>query len=399
MRNLAGSMSEMSLSITCCSLGELGEDHMAGEAVKYGIYYDDQAYNYLQHLKPIGQHSDAVFIPSGTNVDDNNDTTLDDETTLNHATYDNMGELEGLDPAVREVLKALDDDDYEDDDFEDDFVVKLNREEKAILCPIIDYRKQYRNEKIIVTDQDDSDCESYSSDAPSYRGTSYAASLAITSIDNKFENILRMYDGEDDLDDVELSVDEEEHEDKNDALEEALNEFLHSQRDYIRPTNDERKAGAVSLYDEIRREMGGLPAHILDREESDTDVDVDVEECSETESKDDKFDCQSFITTYTNTENIPALIVESRKKPSPIIRLSRKTGVPILASESKEAAIEPEEENAPKINKGLPRAREETSEEKRARKSAIKSERRENRAHKKELKVHFKLFEEESSRK
>lgn len=28
----------------------------------YGIYYDDTEYDYLQHLKPIGEDSEALFI-------------------------------------------------------------------------------------------------------------------------------------------------------------------------------------------------------------------------------------------------------------------------------------------------------------------------------------------------
>lgn len=36
----------------------------AGEAAKYGIYFDDREYDYTKHLKRIGTDPTAVFIPA-----------------------------------------------------------------------------------------------------------------------------------------------------------------------------------------------------------------------------------------------------------------------------------------------------------------------------------------------
>lgn len=36
----------------------------AGEAAKYGIFFDDREYDYTKHLKPIGTDPVAVFIPA-----------------------------------------------------------------------------------------------------------------------------------------------------------------------------------------------------------------------------------------------------------------------------------------------------------------------------------------------
>lgn len=66
----------------------------AGEAAKYGIYYDDRAYDYTKHLKKIGETSDAVFISAATKDvagDDDFEEHYDEDDCafdINHATYD-----------------------------------------------------------------------------------------------------------------------------------------------------------------------------------------------------------------------------------------------------------------------------------------------------------------------
>ncbi|PJF19432.1 hypothetical protein PSACC_00774 [Paramicrosporidium saccamoebae] len=383
-------MEELDLdTITSPQHPEELDGHEAGEAAKYGIYYDDSSYDYTRHLKRIGEAPDAVFIPAASTQEVDATVIVDEATALNHATYDNIQELD-IDPAVREVLDALDDEAFEDEDFEDDFVVKLNRDEAAVLCPV-DY-SAYREKKELSV-EDDTDDDSYS-DCGSLRGTAYAHSLAITSIDNKFDAILKMYDGEDDLDMVDLDDEDMDGEEVEEAMQEALDEFLSQQNEYLRPTVAERKQGAILLLDDIRKEMGVPSLAILNRQVSDTDDDVDVEGSSDESS--DHFDCQSLAATLTNTENLPNVIREVSKKPASIIRLSRRTGMPIESGPNMDhTEREPE---APKENKGQSRSKDETAEEKKARKAAIKTERRENRVQKKELKVRFKLGEIETSR-
>ena len=36
----------------------------AGEAAKFGIFFDDTTYDYTQHLKIIGDHPSSVFVPA-----------------------------------------------------------------------------------------------------------------------------------------------------------------------------------------------------------------------------------------------------------------------------------------------------------------------------------------------
>jgi protein LTV1 len=122
---------------------------------------------------------------------------------------------------------------------------------------------------------------------------------------------------------------------------------------------------------------------------------------------DEEWDCQSIISTYTNTENHPSLISVKR------IELDKR-GTPITAQERekkrKAAAVAQARENLIKkeyasfhsfflflsfssVNLGKVRSKEETKEEKKARKAALKEERKGKRAQKKTQKVAFKKEE------
>ncbi len=361
------------------------------------------------------------------------------ELTSNSYIIVGGGEQGHLDPTVKECLDALDDEDYIDEDIEDDFVVKLNRDDVAVLCPInaaphLGSRlgrlgrtpgNGARNQNGSGTD---SDGEDSLSDVASLKGLSYATSLAITHIDNKFDAIMRIYDSDeedDDLDEVGLeelssgSDDSEEGDDGDDdsgdeqaagdfcneqEIQEALDDFLLNQRDYIRSTTEDRRRDAMSFLDAIRQEMGVPSAAVLDRQDGEGEEELLLLSSS---SDGDHYDCQSIALTLSHTDNLPAVIKEesrcnrkARTDPSSgVIRLSRRTGLPIMEGPLSGQPVllgkddGSEDEDAVQENKGQPRPRGETAEEKKARKAAIKEERREKRAQKKDLKVRFKLGE------
>ena len=128
-----------------------------GEAAEFGIYYDDTNYDYMQHLRDIGdesaesQYVDAVSSKAtrkgkGKNAafqfeDAFRDVSMDDSSEApslvegsiysrseRPRTYQNQqdvpDEIAGfkpdMDPRLREVLEALDDDAYVDDKDDDD---------------------------------------------------------------------------------------------------------------------------------------------------------------------------------------------------------------------------------------------------------------------------------------
>ncbi|PQE10849.1 low temperature viability protein [Rutstroemia sp. NJR-2017a BBW] len=133
---------------------ELGPDatkirENEGEAANYGIYYDDTEYDYMQHMRDLGRGGgDATFVEAkgpknkgkekqsledalkNASLDDRGKVVLDDDIlpskNLRKVTYqaqqDVPDALAGfqpdMDPRLREVLEALEDEAYVDDDDE-----------------------------------------------------------------------------------------------------------------------------------------------------------------------------------------------------------------------------------------------------------------------------------------
>jgi protein LTV1 len=140
---------------------ELSADDVAhmraneGEAANYGVYYDDTEYDYMQHLRDLGSSGagDVVFVEAKTEqnkgkgkhkqsledairqldleAEENKKRELFDDTflpnkNLQHVTYQAQQDIPDviagfqpdMDPRLREVLEALEDDAYveEDDD-------------------------------------------------------------------------------------------------------------------------------------------------------------------------------------------------------------------------------------------------------------------------------------------
>lgn len=134
---------------------ELGSDAMSirdneGEAANYGVYYDDTEYDYMQHMREIGTGGgEAVFVeakgPENTvgkgkgkqsleealrhmELEQKSGDLLDedilpskDHQRVNYQSFQDVpdalaGFQPDMDPRLREVLEALEDDAYVDDD-------------------------------------------------------------------------------------------------------------------------------------------------------------------------------------------------------------------------------------------------------------------------------------------
>jgi protein LTV1 len=120
----------------------------------------------------------------------------------------------------------------------------------------------------------------------------------------------------------------------------------------------------------------------------------------------EKWDCESIISTYSNTDNHPKLIPTVRLNKKKHIKISKKTGIPIgyfptrkpdTIEEEADSGSEcdEEEDEGPAENLGEKRNKKETKAEKKARKAATKAARREKRAQKKELK---QMYTEETTK-
>ena len=130
-----------------------------GEAATYGVYYDDTEYDYMQHMRDLNSgSSEVIFVESKAtanqgkgkqkqsleealrqaDLDRDSSDTLDDDLlpskNLTMITYEAQQEIPDsiagfqpdMDPRLREVLEALEDDAYVDED--DDIFKHLTRD-------------------------------------------------------------------------------------------------------------------------------------------------------------------------------------------------------------------------------------------------------------------------------
>ncbi|KAK4453788.1 Low temperature viability protein [Podospora aff. communis PSN243] len=145
---------------------ELGSDALSiraneGEAANYGVYFDDTEYDYMQHMRDLGTGSgEAIFIEANTkpkgkgkqpsleeslrklDLQNASEDLFDEEIlpskNLQRLTYQAQqnvpdaiaGFQPDMDPRLREVLEALDDDAYVDDD--EDIFQELAKDAKEI---------------------------------------------------------------------------------------------------------------------------------------------------------------------------------------------------------------------------------------------------------------------------
>jgi protein LTV1 len=117
-------------------------DTNIGEASLYGVYYDDSEYNYMQHLRTVGVQEDGVEsvlieAPSVSKKGKGKGFALPDgvlaSTSELPRTYESQqavpasiaGFQPDMDPHLRQVLEALEDDAFVEDNLEDDFFGEL----------------------------------------------------------------------------------------------------------------------------------------------------------------------------------------------------------------------------------------------------------------------------------
>ncbi|KAK9762883.1 Protein ltv1 [Basidiobolus ranarum] len=406
-------------------------ERRVGQAALYGVYFDDTKYDYTQHLRTIGENPDAVFVAAPNKqekVKHSGIQFLDDDVQSissrreRKVTFDLPQDvlpseyelstglmnqsalpdgLQGLqpdmDPELRAVLEALDDEDcVEDGSIDEDFIKALDEEG--------DYVEEY--DDYYSDEEEDSTGwanvrrykkESYDSDEEDTRtiGTSFSMSSSVmfrndklTLLDEQFDKIEKEYEVDSSEDsDSHNDSDSENHKPEREDLEDILDEFLDKyelvgkkmvpklEGDSEERLETMRKAFLdVSLEEKIRH------SSTVSKPEKDI-----MPLPSREEREREMWDCESILSTYSNLENHPNFI---REKPNNKIRFDKK-GFPIVEEpehlrEKKQLEEEQEEEEEEeKINKGVPRSKKETPEEKKARKAAIKEERKSRRSEKK----------------
>ncbi|TFK41914.1 Low temperature viability protein-domain-containing protein [Crucibulum laeve] len=464
-----------------------------GEASLYGVYYDDTEYDYMQHLRQVGIQEDGVDSvliearsssaqKSKSKTKHSNGLELKDlpqgvlaSSSQLPRTYESQqaipesiaGFQPDMNPHLRQVLEALEDEAFVDDDLEDDFFGELvaagelngeedldfdfnedgveEQEDIDIAAEVdgeIGWEERFAQFKKMhkISEVDGLSENEFGSEGDTVgglptmsiiggkgkrrrKGTSEASGYSMSSssmyrnealqtLDERFDQIVLKEYNEDD-DEAPPSSDEDAEEDEEapelitsrDDFNSMVNEFLN---DYeilgrkMRPVLTGESG--VEKLDTLRRAMG-QDERVRITALEDEDINDDDLLQYEVEDRKDTWDCETILTTYSNLENHPRLIRARDPKIVPKIHLDPKTGLPSVTTDapttksksihdrvsfkadSDESSEDTETES--RVRQTIARARGESKEEKRARKSAVKAERQTRRAEKKATKEKF----------
>ncbi|UJR34231.1 hypothetical protein I4U23_021636 [Adineta vaga] len=447
----------------------LNTDKRKAEQLKYGIEYDDD-YDYLQHLRdpcaPPEEYS--VHVDKKTNEieeeDDDDDDEYEDEdedededddkdndhlmsrfnlpsTVFESKTTNEIGMLNlaapDSDPKIHwdpDVIAALDDDEYDYEDGEntldDDFMLKANGIQPLDENECDEFEDEIAQENLPTTipplfvpktnkpiplalrrflnddddDDHDADMESNYSHNDDDRQTSktkytnYSMTSSVIrrnqglqNIDDHFDKVFDEYDDEEigALDSQQINQEGASIED--DLVKQTIQHFEKQQMQ----TDEKIEQIAIEKTKRLARRL-------LNEPEAVTTLTL-----QDDEKADDKWDCQSILSTYSNLYNHPKLITQI---PTNRIRLSRKTGLPLADNnkisikeqrntnqeeeEDEEDDDDDDEEDNNTKSMIFERKKGETSEERRARKHAVKEIRKDRRIIKKATKIAFKQEEQ-----
>uniref|UniRef100_A0A671L0F8 Protein LTV1 homolog n=1 Tax=Sinocyclocheilus anshuiensis TaxID=1608454 RepID=A0A671L0F8_9TELE len=390
------------------------------EQRNFGVFFDDD-YNYLQHLREAPQPAELVSAPRLRRdarpkpAEDEEDANVpvrpatasiklpssvfasefEEEVGLLNKAAPVSGPRLDMDP---DIVAALDEDfDFDDPEnmLEDDFIIKANdvmggdddEWEDTDEDDDEDEEQDCDSEGGLSEDEEGgrrefmfADCETKS------RFTEYSLTSSVmrrneqlTLLDDRFEKFYEQFDDDEigALDNAEL---EGYIEPDSKRLEEVIKEyFIQKEKECQKPD-----------------QLG--PAELPSVKEEDEEEDDDEEAEIETmviEPPTERWDCETIISTYSNLYNRPKLIQDPPKVKKPI-RVSDKTGIPLdvlpkrgLTAKQVERMERINDSDLPRAST-QPRSRDESAEERRARKQTIKTERKERRSEKKANKLAFK---------
>ncbi|CCE65883.1 hypothetical protein TPHA_0N01020 [Tetrapisispora phaffii CBS 4417] len=280
---------------------DLANDHV-GEAALYGITFDDSKYDYTQHLKPIGlDPANSVFIPSKDEAKEVPKKNIEDlfvepsyrstsdvapvavfqrgvatQEYLKHQ-EDAANEISGfrpdLDPSLREILEALDDEAYvvnEDVDVTEAIKKKGADAKKLEQQLAVEQDDDFFSELLAGGEAEDEEdvANEWDIDAEmnAYEDEHYQAELAQFDDINNLEDLQEMHYQADvmrfqkdrkhneDLSGDELSQDDLESVDPQDEVEEEDGDFVGALPDFSKTKKvsgskkrkDRHKKGAMS---------------------------------------------------------------------------------------------------------------------------------------------------------
>ncbi|XP_049789634.1 protein LTV1 homolog isoform X1 [Schistocerca nitens] len=401
------------------------------EQRKYGIFFDDD-YDYLQHLKEVScaecvwepvsekKKTKEEKHPSSQKQNENLEESLSQVTKiylpssvfaseieeeigmLNKAAPQSGLRLE-LDP---DVVAAMDDDfDFDDPEnqLEDNFVelanaVDSNEEDKEYDSDDTASTGDSLEETEEEEDENDEICSlpgsefTFAEEETKSRFTNYSMSSSVirrneqlTLLDGRFEKMFADYDDSEigalDCEEIEGYIPPD-----SDILLECAKEF------------EKEKNSQLNYVDKTLKILEKISS---DSEDGDDMVKIEVKDKDQ-----EKWDCESILSTYSNIYNHPKLIPDV--KPSKHIRVSKRTGIPLDvlgnntnkltpqslarfdAAQKKNADCDGSESVISVLSTLSIRSKDETPEQRKERKRMLKEYRRERRLEKKANAIAFK---------
>ncbi|KAF8584673.1 LTV-domain-containing protein [Ramaria rubella] len=386
-----------------------------GEASLYGVYYDDTEYDYMRHLRDAGVEEDGVETilieaPSRTSKSKGKareaiQLRLPQEVLPSLAELDKSqaydaqqaipdaiaGFQPDMDPHLRQVLEALEEDAFVDDDVDDDFFGELVKDGERDGDEVAEY--EFREEGIEAGEEqvdegaevegtfrdeepwetrfarftelqkhpqegaDASEVDGFSEDADTISklpviggrrrrrgagsessGVSMTSSAlyrneGLTMLDERYDQIEKFYDED------ENDIPDDYDDDDEDNVDEVP-DLLAAREDFEAIMDD-----FLENYELVGKRMrlvlpGDTPAEKLDTirralggmrinpSAEDEEDDADIPMPHDIDEKVDRWDCETILTTYTNLENHPRLIRARDDRSVLKIRLDPRTGLP-----------------------------------------------------------------------
>lgn len=400
-------------------LQECGTDRRnnPSDHTKYGVYYDDD-YDYMQHLKSVeeldGEEVDLVPLPSQSQKEKKKimlpsslfESEVQNPSAMLAGAALPVGPQPDWDP---DVVAAMDEDfDFDDPEnqLEDDFMIQALGGESESLAggSESDSERDKRlraKDEVADEDSDSGSCSDSDSDQEKVEKESCFTSYSMTSsvmrrnaglslLDQKFETLFEKEYGDEseigplDVEEIEGRVDPNHCQLVKTLIKEMKGK---SEQDF--------DAKAFISRNHHYEQEDGVNA-------GDSVVEIQIEERAGRHDADDRFDCESILSTYSNLYNHPKLIYEPKESR---IRVNPKTGVPVDSAgltacnlkrlDQKSAAAADSDAASSRLSRLSIRDPNETSEERRVRKGLVKEQRRERRQ---EKKANRQAFRQETKR-
>lgn len=369
------------------------------EATDQEICHDDAAEEMTEVLKDGGQ-SASIMIPTVVFA-----SKEEEDIGMLHRAIPPTGPQVEWDP---DVVAAMDEDfDFEDPEnfIEDDFILKATDEVDETMQDSDEIDENYSGSEDAGSWMSDIDKDEFAGEETRSRFTQYSMSSSVlprtehlSLLDDQFEKFYETYDDDKigDLGQVEIDggvpVD-------NIAQEDAIKMLLGIRDETTKSTD----TPCLKTVPEENEHNEGVDSGSSSDDSDDHDHMVKLTK----EIPKENWDCESILSTYSNIYNHPKLI----KDPPKPIKLSKKTGIPLdtlstrglTAKQLKILDLENEcidnnssmrvhtiSESSNLTVASNIRQKNETKEEKIARKQAVKDMRRERRMEKKATKVAFR---------